>query len=428
MIVLNEARLGRGQLGVLLLGMGIGICVLGVAAVGPAAILPGQDAKTEKAKPATGDKARSEAELDQLTAPIALYPDSIVSQVLMASTYPMEVIQAHRWVKANKSLKGDALSKALEKQSWDPSVKSLVNFPQILSQMNEKLDWTQKLGDAVLAQQGDVMESVQRLRHKAKEAGHLKTTKEQKVIVEQEIIKIEPVKTEVIYVPTYNPTVVYGTWAYPAYPPYYYYPPSYAYRATAYSFAAGVAVGVAWGYAWGGCHWGHGGHHEIDIDIDRNVDRNRNIDRSKYSGNASNRSSTARSSTARSSTARSSTGSWKHDSSHRKGVRYPDAKTAQQYKGRGTTAGRSSRDAYRGRSSTTQNRSTRSSTRPSTRSSTGSSSRTSSSRSSSGSVFRDYGSKSRTSTNASRGRSSRGRSSGGRSSGGRSRGGGGGRR
>ena len=166
-------------------------------------------------------------ELDQILAPIALYPDSLIAQILMASTFPLEVVQAERFAKQNASLKGEALTKQLESQSWDPSVKSLVNFPQVLTMMNDKLDWTQKLGDAFIAQQKPVLDTIQRLRAKAQAAGNLKTTKEQTVIVEEKIIKIEPADPQVIHVPTYNPTVVYGAWAYPAYPPYYYYPPGY---------------------------------------------------------------------------------------------------------------------------------------------------------------------------------------------------------
>jgi Protein of unknown function (DUF3300) len=211
-------------------------------------------------------------EIEQFVAPIALYPDSLVSQILMASTYPLEVVQADRWAKANKTLKGEALTKALEAQSWDPSVKSLVNFPQVLAAMSEKLDVTLKLGDAFLAQQKDVMNAIQRLRAKAQAQGNLKTTKEQTVIVEPPaapttvveqpaaqqttVIRIEPTDPQVVYVPTYNPTVVYGAWPYPAYPPYAYYPYGYV-AAGALAFTAGVALGAAWGYAWGGCNW-HG--------------------------------------------------------------------------------------------------------------------------------------------------------------------------
>ena len=130
------------------------------------------------------EKTFKQEELDQLVAPIALYPDSLLTQMLMASTYPLEVVQADRWTKQNKDMKGDALAKALEAQPWDPSVKSLVNFPQVLAMMSEKIDWTQKLGDAFLAQQKDVMDTVQKLRLKAQGEGNLKTT-------EQQVVKVE---------------------------------------------------------------------------------------------------------------------------------------------------------------------------------------------------------------------------------------------
>ena len=181
-------------------------------------------------------------ELEQILAPIALYPDSLVAQILMASTYPLEVVQADRFAKQNASLKGEALTKALEAQSWDPSVKSLVNFPQVLTMMSEQLEWTQKLGDAFLEQQKPVMDTIQSLRAKAQAAGNLKTTKEQTVIVEEKIIKIEPASPQVIYVPSYNPTVVYGAWPYPTYPPYSYYPPGYV-ATSMFAFGAGVGHG-----------------------------------------------------------------------------------------------------------------------------------------------------------------------------------------
>ena len=186
-------------------------------------------------------------ELEQIVAPIALYPDSLLAQVFMASTYPLEIVQAARWAEANPEVKGDAVAKEMEKQAWDASVKSMVAFPDVLKMMNEKIEWTQKLGDAFLAQQKDVMAAVQRLRVKAKDAGNLKSTKEQVVKTEAapqgapapQIIVIESSSPEVIYVPTYNPTVVYGAWPYPAYPPYYYYPPGYAAGAAFFSFSVG---------------------------------------------------------------------------------------------------------------------------------------------------------------------------------------------
>jgi len=219
--------------------------------------------------------ALKQEELDQLLAPIALYPDSLLTQILMASTYPLEVVQADRWAKQNKDMKGDTLAKALEAQPWDPSVKSLVNFPQVLTMMSEKLDLTQKLGDAFLAQQKDVMATIQKLRKKAQEQGNLKTTKEQKVVVEQETIIIESPNPQVVYVPSYNPTVVYGSWAYPAYPPAPYYPPGYG----AAAFATGVAVGAAWGYAWGHSNWNSG---SVNVNVNQNANINSNINRAQY--------------------------------------------------------------------------------------------------------------------------------------------------
>jgi len=183
------------------------------------------------AQAAPGAKSFSQQELEQLVAPIALYPDALLAQVLMASTYPLEVVQADRWRKAHASLKDKALEDALQQQPWDPAVKSLAVFPQVLTMMSDKIDWTQKLGDAFLAQQQDVMATAQTLRAKAQKEGTLKDTKEQKVTTQTEnnttYIVIEPTNPEVVYVPTYNPTVVYGAWPYPAYPPYAYYPPGY---------------------------------------------------------------------------------------------------------------------------------------------------------------------------------------------------------
>ncbi len=275
-------------------------------------------------------KVFKQEDLDQILAPIALYPDSLVAQILMASTYPLEVVAASRWVKKNKDLKAEALTAALEKEGWDPSVKSLVNFPQVLDMMNEKLDWTQKLGDAFLAQQKDVMDTIQKLRRKAEAAGNLKTTKEQKVIVEKETIIIESASPQVVYVPTYNPVVVYGAWPYPAYPPYSYYPPGYVAGTAAFSFAAGVAVGAAWGYAWGNCNW-HGG--DVNVNYNQNTNINRNIDRSKYAQRQPG----------------SAQGKWQHNPDHRKGVAYRDQGTGQKYKRGSTNDAIKSRENFRGR-------------------------------------------------------------------------------
>ena len=161
------------------------------------------------AQGAEGPKPFTQEELDQLLAPIALHPDSLLAQILMASTYPLEVVQADRWAKQDRGLKGDALAAALEKQSWDPSVKSLVNFHPVLQMMSEKLDWTQNLGDAFIGPEKEVVQRVQRLRQKAEAQGNLKTTKEQKVTVQQEskTIIIEPADPQVTWKARYGKTV-----------------------------------------------------------------------------------------------------------------------------------------------------------------------------------------------------------------------------
>lgn len=281
-------------------------------------------------------KQLSQAELEQILAPIALYPDDVLAQILIASTYPLEIIQADRWAKQNMGLKGDALTAALEKQPWDPSVKSLINFPDVLGAMSDKIDLTQKVGDAFLAQQQDVMKAVQSLRTKAQAAGNLKTSKEQKVIVEKETIVIQQADPQVVYVPTYNPTVVYGTWPYPSYPPAYYYPPGYYAGAAAFSFAAGVAVGAAWGYAWGNCNW-HGGGGDINYNINRNTNINTNINRGKYATQY-----------------QGGRGNWQHNPAHCGGVAYRDRATASKYNRGGSAGAARSRESYRGRADAVQ--------------------------------------------------------------------------
>jgi hypothetical protein len=260
-------------------------------------------------------------EIEQVVAPVALYPDALLAQIFMASTYPLEIVEAARWVKTNPNLKDQALEEALQTQSWDASVKSLAAFPQVLTMMNDKLDWTQKLGDACLAQQKDVMDAVQRLRAKAQAEGNLTTTSQQTVIVEPPaasqttIVKIEPANPQVVYVPTYNPTVVYGAWPYPTYPPYAYYPPGYVAATSIFSFGAGVAVGAA---LWGDCDWGRG---DVNINVNNYNSFNKtNITNAK----------------------------WEHNSVHRKGVQYRDSVSQQKYN-RTTRTGGDSREAFRGR-------------------------------------------------------------------------------
>lgn len=262
----------------------------------------------------------SAEQLEQIVAPVALYPDSLLAQIFMASTYPLEVVEAARWTKANANVEGDALADAMEKQDWDPSVKSLAAFPQVLTMMDEKLDWTQQLGDAFLAQQKDVMDAVQRLRTRAHAEGNLESSSEQKVIVETQpqtqttVIKVEPANPQVVYVPAYNPTVVYGTWPYPAYPPYAYYPPGYV-ASSALWFGAGMVAGAA---LWGNCNWGYG-------DIDVNVNHYNNFNRTDISNTK-----------------------WEHKAEHRKGVQYRDQATQGRY-GREGQPGVNSREQFRGR-------------------------------------------------------------------------------
>jgi Protein of unknown function (DUF3300) len=276
-------------------------------------------------------------ELEQIVAPIALYPDALLAQIFMASTYPLEIVQAARWSKEHPDVKGDAVAKEMESQAWDASVKSLVAFPDVLTMMNEKIDWTQKLGDAFLAQQKDVMDAVQRLRVKAQESGNLKSSKEQKVKTEPapagspapQIIIIESSSPEVVYVPTYNPTVVYGAWPYPAYPPYYYYPPYYAPGAALFSFSVGVAVG---GAIWGNCNWGSS---DVDIDVNRYNNFNRNEINTNRNTNVSNRGN-------------NNSGKWQHNSDHRQGVGYRDSGTQQKYGRSASQQGMQSREEFRG--------------------------------------------------------------------------------
>jgi hypothetical protein len=277
----------------------------------------------------TQQQLLSEGELDAIVAPIALYSDALLAQVLMASTYPLEVVQADRWAKANKSLKGDRLDEALAKQDWDASIKALAATPTVLAMMNDDLDWTEKLGDAVLAQQADVMDAIQRLRAKAEANGKLKTTKEQKVTVtkqadNQQTIVIEPTSPETVYVPYYEPAVVYGSWDYPAYPPYYF-PP-----APGWVVGGAIASGIAWGAGfaignaiWDNFDWRHG---NINVDIDKNVNINKHVNRNNVK-----------------------TGNWEHNPQHRKGVSYNNKQVQNKF-GKDAVKSADRKLDYRGRS------------------------------------------------------------------------------
>ena len=200
--------------------------------------------------PASNTQLLKPEELDQLVAPIALYPDNLLSEVLMASAYPLDIVQAERWLQSHKNLKGDQLKAAIAKEDWDDSIKSLIATPDVLAMMSEKLDWTEKLGDAVVDQQPDVMDAIQRLRAKAQANDKLKSTKQQTVTVNEvqgkQVIAIAPTDPDTVYVPYYDPAVVYGAWPYPDYPPYYWPPPpyiGYGLLATGLAFGAGYALG-----------------------------------------------------------------------------------------------------------------------------------------------------------------------------------------
>src|SRR6476659_384042 len=248
--------------------------------------------------PATAQPFNAE-QLDALVASIALYPDDLLTQLLMASTFPLEVVASARWVEdpAHKSLSGDALAKALEAEPWDPSVKSLVPFPVVLATMNSNLTWLQQLGYAFATQQADVFAAVQRLRRLAQANDKLQSSPQQVVSTrqvpvepptgssqpptQQEVIVIQPAQADTVYVPSYNPATVYGSsWPYPSYPPYYAAPPSGYYfgtaLATGLAFAAGAAVvGGLWGWAspgWGG--WG-GGYANVNVNRYNNINANR---------------------------------------------------------------------------------------------------------------------------------------------------------
>jgi hypothetical protein len=254
-------------------------------------------------------------ELAQMLAPIALYPDALLAQMLMAATYPIELVQAARFMKQKSNLSGDDLDGALKEKDWDVSVKSVCHFPKVLEMMNEKIEWTAKVGDAFLAQQDEVMDTIQELRAKAQEQGNLKTSEEQKVIVEEKIIKIEPGKADVVYVPTYNPVVVYGPWWYPAYPPYPIYYPGWYPGPVVFGFATGVVVGAA---IVGWCSWGWREHH-VNVYINKTVNFNKNvyIDRQRLDRSG---------------------GRWQHNPENRRGVAYRDPATSQRF---GQSAARS---------------------------------------------------------------------------------------
>lgn len=294
------------------------------------------------------DATFSDAELDQLLAPIALHPDALLSQMLMASTYPLDVGEAVEWSAKHPEQDGDAAVEAVESEPWDPSVRSLVAFPQVLAMMGAKPEWVQDLGDAFLAEPDRVMDRIQFLRGKAEQEGNLNSTEQQTVrhedaqpqaetqaqtqletsetvVVQQappQTIVIEQASPQVVYVPAYNPTVIYGTWWWPAYRPWYWRPVGWGFGgAVVRGIGFGIGVGIT-NSLWGGFNWGR---REVDI----NVNRYNNI-------NVNNRISSNNRNVG-----------WKHNADRRRGAPYRDAKTRDQFSKR--RAGGDRRDDFRGR-------------------------------------------------------------------------------
>jgi len=274
---------------------------------------------------AQDDKKFKPEELDQMLAPIALYPDGLLSQILMASGYPLEIVEAARWSKANPALKGDAAVQAVKDKDWDTSVKSLVAFPDVLANLNEHLEWTQKMGDAMISQESDVADSIQRLRAKASAAGNLQSTPQQTVTTQGsgDSIQyvIQPTNPEVVYVPSYNPSWAYGTWPYPAYPP------------TYYPFGGPLATGILWGVGiaaagaiFGGWAWGGRGNSYASVNVNRAVNIDNNFNRNNINTD----------------------GRWRHQVDHRKGVGYRDNATRERFN-QGPRPGAAQRDEFRGR-------------------------------------------------------------------------------
>jgi uncharacterized protein DUF3300 len=295
------------------------VCSLLLAAGDP--IILAQTSPATNA-PDSGEVSKIPPEqLDSLVAPIALYPDPLLSQTLVAATYPLEIIQLQQWLQQNKNLKDKALAEAVKKQDWDPSIQAMAALPDVVKRLADDIKWTTDLGNAFLAQQNDVMNAVQRMRKKAQETGNLKSTEQQKVetkvIENKQVLVIEQSSPDVVYVPSYNPTVVYGAPAYP-YPPIAYPPPGYYAAGMAISFGIGMAMGAAWGGGWG---WnaGWGGNNNVYINNSNNFVNNsnrQNVNNINRSGNTGGRGN-----------------SWQHNPKHRGGAPYSDRATARQYGG-----------------------------------------------------------------------------------------------
>jgi len=259
----SRPRLGKRSLG-FLLSLGL------LFATWPQSLSAYQDAQASEQAPAQAPAQGAQGppytqqtpeQLQQLVAPIALYPDSLVAQILAASTFPEQIVEADRWVQAHPDLKGDALGQAVDQQPWDPSVKALAAFPSVLGNMDKNLSWTSSLGDAYYNQQQDLMDAVQAMRQRAQGAGSLKTTEQQTVTTQGSTIIVQPANPDVVYVPAYDPWLVYGG-PIVAWPGWYPYPGTW-YGGPYLSFGAGFGIGFFGGFGWGWPHWGFDWHNRI---------------------------------------------------------------------------------------------------------------------------------------------------------------------
>lgn len=248
----------------------------------------------------------NQQELDQMLAPIALYPDVLLSQILMASTYPLEVVQAARWSRSNPGYQGDQAVRAVDQQDWDPSVKSLVAFPQVLELMDGTLDWTERLGNAFLSQESQLWDTVQNLRQRADTTGNLRSNDQWRVQQDGPTYIIESPRPDIIYVPYYDPLVVYGDWWWPSYAPMRWSPWAGYYSRAGYgrSYYWGNGIYIGAGFFFGGIDWRHR-HANV---INHNSFYYRNVNRRPPTG-----------------------GGWQHDPDHRRGVPYRNPALRQQY-------------------------------------------------------------------------------------------------
>jgi hypothetical protein len=220
-------------------------------------------------QPAPQAYEQSPEQLQQLAAPIALYPDALIAQILPAATYPDQVVEAEKWMEQHKDLTGDNLAKEVDQQSWDASVKALTQFPAVLANMNQNLAWTSELGDAYVNQQQEVSQAIQTMRERAKQAGNLKTTPQEKVSNKGNTIVIEPAETNVVYVPQYDPWLVYGA-SLAVFPGWYPYPGLFL-AGPGMGFGLGFGVEVFGGFGWGWHHWGYDWHHDGRVVYNHNT-------------------------------------------------------------------------------------------------------------------------------------------------------------